>query len=61
MTTQDIKKILAEDIEYKKPFEAKYPAVCDFCLNETDIFIFIGDKKKMCRDCQAEVTEYLEQ
>lgn len=61
MTIQKIKELLIEDIEYKKPFDAKYPAICDGCHREVETFIFMGDKRKICIDCQVEIQDFLEE
>ena len=64
MTNESIKELLVEELGYKKTFNnSMYVFPCSCCKNtveQGDEFIFMGDKKKVCINCQAEIIEYLE-
>ena len=60
---QKFKKILLEELEYKKRFNSNWPTICDICtldIEEQDEFVFMGDKRKMCVDCIDELESILE-
>jgi len=64
MTVREIKQILLDELENKKSYDAKWETVCDSCgddIQEEDSFIFMGDKQKICNECQGHVTEFLEE
>ena len=64
MTPQQIKDLLKEDIEYKKPFMADRDTFCNIGrepIRQGDTFIFVGDKRKCCVECQGEITQWLEE
>jgi len=57
------KQALISELESKKEFDAMYDTDCNFCGNniiESDPFIFIGNKEKMCNDCRYSLIEQLE-
>lgn len=59
----ELKEILIEELEAKKPFEAQWNVICDGCglsIVEGEEFFFFGDKKKICSDCKASMIEVVE-
>ena len=64
MDIEQIKKLLLEDMQYKKTFNnSMYPFPCRSCKNTVgsgDEFVFLGDKQKICTNCLGEIIEYLE-
>lgn len=61
--TSELKDILIEELEGKKPFDAMWSTDCNICGNsieEGDEFFFFGDKQKVCGDCKAEMINLIE-
>lgn len=59
-----ILKILKEDWEQKKSFEANWPSRCNVAndgIEEGDTFFFYGDKKKCCLTCYDEIIKGMEE
>lgn len=55
VTNRELKEILIEELEGKKPFTANWLTECSLCggsIEEGDDFFFFGDKKKVCNDCR---------
>jgi hypothetical protein len=64
MTISQIKELLTAEMENKKPYSANFATKCDMChgvIEKNDWFIFMGEKQKVCGNCQAEINEYLEE
>lgn len=53
------KDLLVEDLESRKPFDARFDSKCYFgCeIIRGDQFYFMGDKRKVCSSCRAELQE----
>lgn len=52
---EEIRQLLLEEIIGKKVFLAKFAILCELCrenIEEDREFVFIGDKKKLCMNCQ---------
>jgi hypothetical protein len=63
MNEYQIKKILAEDWEYKKDYKSNYGHPCKLCgeqILDGDTIYFYGDRQVLCENCYAEVGDYLE-
>lgn len=61
--SKDYKGILLEELENKKSFEANWDTECsvggeDILVGDT--FYFMGEKKKVCQNCFAEIQEEVE-
>ncbi len=57
-------KLLIEDLEYKKQFDAHYSTTCDECGNDIEegmSFVFMGDRKKICIECLGNLQDSLEE
>lgn len=55
-------RLLAEDLEMKRTYDAKWETQCDSCDNtiyQGDSFIFLGDKNKVCMECTNFMQEAL--
>ena len=64
MTILEIKKLLAEEMEYKKTYVATWDTACsagNHHIIKGNEYIYLGDKKKVCIDCLAEIIEFLEE
>jgi hypothetical protein len=64
MKLPDIKKLLLYEIENKKGYVATWKGYCDGCrgpIGEGEEFIFMGDKRKICTECQEDVIQFLEE
>ena len=62
--TKKYAKILIDDLEYKKHFQAHYGTECDVCsgnIEEDEDFVFMGDGQKVCVSCLGELQESLEE
>jgi hypothetical protein len=63
-TPVQIKALLLEEFEMKKKFNATWAGTCDFCAGDIDEgqeFIFMGNKNKVCDDCQMQIIAFLEE
>lgn len=65
LKSEDIKAILFEEMQNKKIFNAAWNTACDICGNEInnndgDSFIFMGNKKKICVECEEAINLYLQ-
>lgn len=63
MTKYQILKILKTEIDNKKVYQPYKATLCDYCgsdVEESDDYVFISDRKKLCRSCLAKVSSYLE-
>lgn len=62
--TKSQAKLLIEELENKKLYEANWGTECDCCdgdIQQGDKFVFMGDKKKVCIDCVADMQDDLEE
>lgn len=60
---KDLKGILLEELENKKSFTANWQTECSVGgedIEEGDTFYFMGEKKKVCQNCFAELQEEVE-
>jgi len=58
----EIRNLLLEEIEFKRPYRAAYEMACQFCggdIHVNDVFYFFGDKKKVCIDCVDEFKAFI--
>ena len=63
ITISEIKKLLVEEMENKKSYEANYDTICDVDngnIYKGEEFIFMGSRKKVCTNCQSDIMEFLE-
>lgn len=59
----EIFKILRDDLENKKSFNANWHTECDLCgvdMDEGDMFYFMGNKEKVCETCFDDIVGYIE-
>lgn len=64
MKPLEIKKLLLYEIENKKGYQATWKGYCDGCkglIDEGEEFMFMGDKRKICTECQADIISFLEE
>jgi len=60
MDNDTIKEIIKEEFENKKSYDANFRFRCSGCRNwieEGEPFYFVGNKKRVCGDCLAELQE----
>lgn len=58
-----IKQLLIEELRFKKVFNARFAVLCELCrenIEEDKEFVFIGNSKKICLDCQRAIISELE-
>jgi len=58
----DTLDLLADDVEAKKEFEAKWPFTCDLCEGDVEkggYFVFFGKKDKVCDGCRDGIVKFL--
>ena len=63
ISTRELKELLIEELENKKPFSANFPFDCALCgesVEEDEEFFFFGNKKRVCSDCRSEMESAVE-
>lgn len=61
--TREHAKLILEDLENKKHYNAKWDFACDGCGEQVfqgDALVFMGDKKKVCITCLAAMQDDLQ-
>lgn len=61
--TKDEAKVLLEELEYKKQYKASFDGTCACCGDDIhigDTFVFMGEKKKVCIGCLADMQDEME-
>lgn len=64
VTDKELKELLLEELEGKKPFNANWLTECSLCgsnIEEGDEFFFFGDKKKICTNCRILIQTTVEE
>ena len=59
VNNHDLKQLIIEDLEEKKPYPAKWDLSCGLCDNDIpagDDFFYLGGKK-VCNDCRDLATQ----